>query len=279
MGTMRMFGLALLVGAMAMTGCKNKEKEQISLLTRESEDLRAQLDDRNAALESANMELRDKTLQLTRLERGERSSGLGADGAGGDNPFANIEGVTGSVSGGEVTASVSGDVLFDSGKTTLKPAAKQSLEQVAGVLNSQFGGWMIRIVGHTDTDPIKKSKFATNYHLGFERAYAVREFLISKGIPSARIQIASSGPDQPLGSKPQSRRVEIVARRFQESLGGVGVGMTALGEQAGERQRHAERAGECEGDRFVRRGFEPPAPVEDFIPRHTAGRRRLRRLR
>jgi chemotaxis protein MotB len=118
--------------------------------------------------------------------------------------------VTGTMGAGEVTASLDSDVLFDSGKTTLKPTARQSLDKVAAVLNSTYGGRSIRIAGHTDTDPIRKSGFKSNYHLGFERAFAVREYLISKGVPSNRIHLASFGPDLPRGSKAQSRRVEIV---------------------------------------------------------------------
>ena len=124
--------------------------------------------------------------------------------------FENIPGVTGSASAGEVTASVESDLLFDSGKATLKSNAKKSLDQVASVLNSTYGSATIRVAGHTDSDPIRKSGHKSNYHLGFERAFAVRDYLISKGVSSNRVSLASYGPDIPKGSKPQSRRVEIV---------------------------------------------------------------------
>ena len=114
---------------------------------------------------------------------------------------------------GNVDIAVEGDVLFDSGKTTLKASAKKSLDQIAQVLKTTYAGKEIVIEGHTDTDPIKRSGFKTNYHLGFERAFAVREFLISKGVTAERISLSSFGPNQPLGSKAKSRRVEVVVKQ------------------------------------------------------------------
>jgi len=195
--------LVVLVSAAVMGGCSNKLKSENQLLAQENESLRSQLNDRNAALEAANQELREKSMQLSAAK--ERGPGT----SGGLTGFEGIEGVTGQVGVGEVTASVEGDVLFDSGRASLKSTAKKSLDSVAGVLNSTYAGHSIRVEGHTDTDPIKKSGYTSNYHLGFERAYAVREYLISKGVSSKRIYLASFGPDQPQTSKQKSRRVEI----------------------------------------------------------------------
>lgn len=205
----RMIGMALLAGVATMGGCNNKVKEQNALLMEENESLRAQLADRNSVLETVNQELRNKQLELTRLERERRETPAVAANTG--NPFAGIEGVTGSFGAGEVRAAIESDVLFDSGKITLKANAKTSLDQVANVLNSQYSAWTIRIEGHTDTDPIRKSGHKSNMHLGFERANVVREYLISRGVADNKIIVASYGPHQPRGSKPQSRRVEIVA--------------------------------------------------------------------
>jgi chemotaxis protein MotB len=150
-------------------------------------------------------------MEATRLRRElEESRRTARPSAATGTVFEGIAGVSGTRSGGEVTATVESDVLFDSGRATVKPAAQQSLNQVASVLNSQYAGRQIRIVGHTDTDPIRRSGHKSNYHLGFERAYAVREHLISRGVSADRIQLASFGPHQPRGNKAQSRRVEIV---------------------------------------------------------------------
>ena len=204
MRTSRVMLFGLLVAVAGLGGCSNSLKDQNASLTNEMNDLRGQLAERTQALESCNTEKRGLETQLAELRR---SGGSSPDGKSG---FEGIEGVNGSIGSGEVTAAVEGDMLFDSGKTTLKSNAKKSLDQVAGVLNSTYGGKDIRIAGHTDTDPIKKSGFKSNYHLAFERAYAVRDYLASKGVAGNRIYLASYGPDVPRGNKQQSRRVEVV---------------------------------------------------------------------
>jgi outer membrane protein OmpA-like peptidoglycan-associated protein len=205
-----MRGSVVLLAVMALTllgGCENSLKEQNAHLMEENEGLRAQLGERNTALETAQGELHDRDVRIAELEQQVQDPPAGM--AAGRDPFAGIEGVTGSVGAGEVTASVASDVLFDPGKSSLKSTAKRSLDEVARVLKQQYMGRPIRVAGHTDTDPIRKSGFKSNYHLGFERAFAVREYLISRGVASHLVYVASHGPDQAMSTKSQSRRVEI----------------------------------------------------------------------
>ena len=124
--------------------------------------------------------------------------------------FAGIEGVTATAQGGDIHVSIEGDVLFDSGKETLKSGAKKSLDKIVGIIKDNYSSKTIDVAGFTDTDPIKYSTFKNNYYLGFERAYAVREYIISKGMNSKQISLSSFGPDQPRDTKAKSRRVEIV---------------------------------------------------------------------
>ena len=112
--------------------------------------------------------------------------------------------------GNELHVSIEGDVLFDSGKTALKENAKKSLDKVAAILKDKYAGKYIRVAGFTDTDPIKKSGFKDNYYLGFDRAYSVREYIIKKGLDGKVISLSSFGPDVPLKTKAQSRRVEVI---------------------------------------------------------------------
>ena len=203
--------LGLLISVTALTGCNNSLKEENALLLDENQMLRAELDDRNRAMETTNMDLRDLQSENAALRQDLQAANdriADANRAPVD-PFSGIPGVTGSVGAGEVTARMASDVLFDSGKATLKSSAKRSLDEVARILNSDYSGRMIRVGGHTDTDPIKKSGHKSNYHLGFERAFAVRDYLVSRGVPSDRIYLASYGPDRALSSKKESRRVEI----------------------------------------------------------------------
>ena len=210
MGFSRMKLLAVLGGVVLLSGCTADLTEQNALLTEENENLRAQLGSRNAALTDAQQDLRERQSRVAQLRRelddAQRSGRSNTRITG----FENIPGITAAFSNGEITVTVQSDVLFDSGKTSLKKAAKQSLQTVASVLNSNYSGRSVRIEGYTDTDPIKKSGHKSNHHLGFERAYAVRSFLISKNVNAKRVSLASYGPDKPMGSKAQSRRVEIV---------------------------------------------------------------------
>ncbi|MFO0873316.1 MAG: OmpA family protein [Phycisphaerales bacterium] len=207
------------LGVALLAACDNKAKNEQSLLTTENTDLRAQLDERNKALETSENERRNLALRVAELERQSQSQSppaAGAStpttggGASGNTGFENIDGADVTVKGGTVTVAMEGDVLFDSGKATLKAGAKKSLDKIASVLNSKYGGRRIAVEGHTDTDPIKKSGFKNNFELGYARAYAVREYLISKGVPGDKINVASWGPNDPRPTKAQSRRVEVV---------------------------------------------------------------------
>ena len=206
---MRVSRMTLLIvpAVCLLAGCGADIKQQNGLLRQENEDLRMQLSERNTALTDTRQELRARELELSQLNRdAEYAQPPLAQVTG----FEHIPNVSAAYGAGEVTVAVESDVLFSSGKTTVKAAAKQSLDQVATVLNRSYVDALIRIEGHTDSDPIRKSGFTTNYHLGFERAYAVREYLITRGVGAGRISLASHGPDQPRSTKDASRRVEIV---------------------------------------------------------------------
>ena len=199
--THRLLAIAALGIALGLTGCKSGP--DANTLQTENEDLRRQLD----AQKSENGTLKQE------LDAANARAGAGASDKGGDSAskdFAGIEGVSASKVGNEVHVSIEGDVLFDSGKTALKDGAKKSLDKVTDVLKKKYAGKAIRVAGFTDTDPIKKSAFKSNYHLGFERAYAVREYLVGKGLPGKEISLSSYGPDVPLKNKQLSRRVEVI---------------------------------------------------------------------
>jgi len=59
---------------------------------------------------------------------------------------------------GTVTVTLPNAILFDSGKATLKTATSRELDHIHSVLRQKYSGKMIDVVGHTDSDPIKKSK-------------------------------------------------------------------------------------------------------------------------
>ncbi len=209
----RLLVLAIgLVGAFGLTGCKSISQADYDAAIDENTQLREriaslqdnvrQANERNAEITQENSLLREEN---SRLKEGAGGAARGASG------FEGIAGVdVGYRPGGEIEVGVAGDVLFASGQATLRQQSRQRLDQVAQVIRTQYANNVIRVEGHTDTDPIRRSGWKTNERLGAERAMAVQEYLVSKGIPSNRVYAATFGSSRPKGTKEQSRRVEIV---------------------------------------------------------------------
>jgi len=117
---------------------------------------------------------------------------------------------------GTITVTLPNAILFDSGKATLKKATSVELDHIHSVLRDKYSGRQIDVVGHTDTDPIKKSKWKDNWELSAQRALSVLRYLVKRGIPEEKIQAVGCGQSQPIASnstasgKARNRRVEIV---------------------------------------------------------------------
>jgi len=206
----RMTILSTSLGLVCLTGCSADLQKTNRLLINENEDLRAQLGDRNAALAENEGLLREKNLEIARLSQTPDPYIQPPLAQARLTGFEMIDDVSASYAAGEITVSVESDVLFSPGKITLKTAAKHSLDQVAGVVALRYADHFIRVEGYTDSDPIRKSGHRSNYHLGFERGYAVRDYLISRGVDPNRVSVSSYGASRPLPTKTESRRVEIV---------------------------------------------------------------------
>lgn len=113
---------------------------------------------------------------------------------------------------GRISMGVDNSVTFDSGSTTLKDSSHRVLRNVANVMKERFAGRRFFIEGHTDTDPIVKSKWRDNMQLSMERADAVRRYLVQQGVPESAIAVVGYGQHEPRdgGRKERNRRVEIV---------------------------------------------------------------------
>lgn len=103
------------------------------------------------------------------------------------------------------------DVLFDTGKYTLKPGAREKLARVSGILLAH-PGLMLTIEGHTDSVGGDDYNQALSEH----RAEAVRDYLVSQGIPADSATAKGFGKTMPVASndtaegRQQNRRVELV---------------------------------------------------------------------
>jgi outer membrane protein OmpA-like peptidoglycan-associated protein len=103
------------------------------------------------------------------------------------------------------------DVLFDTGKWTLKPGAREKLAKVAGIVLSH-PGLKLEVEGHTDSTGSEDF----NQVLSERRANSVRDFLIQQGIAGSSITAKGVGESQPVASndtaigRQMNRRVEMV---------------------------------------------------------------------
>ena len=119
---------------------------------------------------------------------------------------------------GTITVTLPNAILFDSGKATLKKTTSTELNHIQSVLQAKYSGKQIDVVGHTDSDPIKKSKWKDNWELSAQRALTVARYLVERGIANDHIRAVGSGESRPIASnatdsgKKKNRRVEIVVR-------------------------------------------------------------------
>jgi chemotaxis protein MotB len=119
-------------------------------------------------------------------------------------------------SAGTITVTLQNTILFASGKASLKNATSAELDHILSVLKQKYAGKEIDVVGHTDTDPIKKSPWKDNLELSAQRALSVARYLIEHGISEKQVQAAGCGSARPVADntsaagKAKNRRVEIV---------------------------------------------------------------------
>ena len=107
---------------------------------------------------------------------------------------------------------LSGQVLFVTGKAELLPAAQDQLAAVAKAMQDQGDIKPIVVEGYTDS----VGSESNNMKLSQDRANAVRGFLVSKGLPSDKLTAVGKGKSNPVASndtadgRANNRRVEIV---------------------------------------------------------------------
>jgi chemotaxis protein MotB len=79
--------------------------------------------------------------------------------------------------------SLPGDVLFDSGKDTLKKDGQEILKKVAAVIHhdKSLADRDYQVAGHTDNAPLQGGTFHDNWGLSLMRARSVLLFLVGKG--------------------------------------------------------------------------------------------------
>lgn len=108
-------------------------------------------------------------------------------------------------------------VLFPTGRAELNAEAGRAIALLAGVLAKLPNELVVE--GHTDSVPITKAPFASNWELSVARSYSVVERLIADGVAPERLVTAGygefhpiAGNDSPAG-RSANRRIELVILR------------------------------------------------------------------
>ena len=103
------------------------------------------------------------------------------------------------------------DVLFDTGKYTLRPAAREKLAKLAGIVLGH-PGLKLTAEGHTDSTGTPE----LNQRLSVKRAESVADYLTSQGVPRDSLSAEGFGETKPIAlnntsaGRQQNRRVELI---------------------------------------------------------------------
>ncbi len=107
------------------------------------------------------------------------------------------------------SALILNNIFFETAKSTLLPASFTELDKIAAFLNEGTVS-LIEISGHTDNEGSDE----VNDKLSKSRAQSVIDYLVSKGIPAAKLQVAGYGKRKPIDTN-QSQEGKAVNRRVE----------------------------------------------------------------
>ncbi|WP_342640825.1 peptidoglycan -binding protein [Rhodoligotrophos ferricapiens] len=113
------------------------------------------------------------------------------------------------------------EVLFPKGESVFQDAGRTELDKLADAIKELEAeipsdlAWVLRVDGHTDTDPIRTPLYPSNWELSAARAIAVVKYLISRGVNPQHLVAAGFGEYQPIApgddeaAKRLNRRIEL----------------------------------------------------------------------
>ena len=214
------YAMVLGTGLVLTVGCRSAKTDRIRYLEAENAKVAAEnkeLSDGVAAeraamlREEARREAAEAELRATRA----RMDIIGANRRSMADELDGQKGVsTDTDENGADQILISSDITFRPGQATLTSGAEKTLAEVARVLKERPFKRIV-IEGHTDSDPIRKSGWASNKALSLERARMVQGALSRSGIPNSAIEVQGRGSDDPIvanttaAGKAQNRRVVI----------------------------------------------------------------------
>ncbi len=213
--------LVLLLTVIVLTGCTNWERkyEDINVVY---ENCEGRFEECQSALEKVDADRANLSQQLTESQKEiaklQKEIEEGTTTAGTASGFGDEMDVKYDAIAGTITVTLPNTILFSSGAVSLKSATSKELDHIKSVLSERYSNMDVDVVGHTDSDPIKKSKWKDNWQLSSERALAVLRYLVTRGVNVEKIRAVAAGASRPIASnattagKANNRRVEIVVR-------------------------------------------------------------------
>lgn len=204
--------MAVVIGlAWTMGGCANLQKK-IDQLEEDNRNLQAQLATAQDQLNQRDAELM-QTKDALATARGQMGS-LEKDLLAAQKMKAQLP-PNWVNNKGMIMTSLPNKVLFDPGKEALKSGGPAKLNQIITEINQNFPGYDVYVIGHTDTDPIQKSKWHDNLELSQARSSEVVRYLKAHGIAAKRLIAGGCGEYRPIADnkkeagKAKNRRVEF----------------------------------------------------------------------
>lgn len=127
------------------------------------------------------------------------------------------------------------------------PAENQEILDLAAAKLSALPEATLKIIGHTDN----QASHEYNQQLSEERAVAVRDYLVSKGVPAERLSVQGASYDHPVASNAteqgrfQNRRIEFTLSQAGEQVAAVGNAPTSKATQVEANQAEAAQPAEA----------------------------------
>ena len=191
------------------------KQEQLTDMQQTNDQLLATIEELNLQLEKEKI-AREARLAKVKNTYDQLVGALEEELKRGELTISNLE--------GKLSVNLLNQILFDSGKTEVKPAGKKLLQSLGDVLN-KFPDRALQVEGHTDNVQISsrlRELYPTNWELSTARATSIVHFLQDQvGLPGERLVAAGYSEYRPLASndneagRAQNRRIQILLAPYE----------------------------------------------------------------
>jgi|GEM_PF-1231695 len=195
------------LSAKSINAALNSERNRLERLNQETSEEQARMAEEQARL-AAELAQKEKALA-------EKDSLLAKQKAEADKKLESLRSKTISVyKDARGTILSMSDILFETGKANLKEELKLNLAEIAAILKSLLSESKIEIEGHTDN----VGSAATNQKLSEQRANAVMQYLVERGVEQKQLKAVGYGLTKPIADnktkegKAKNRRVELIIK-------------------------------------------------------------------